>query len=285
LEHLESLRAAIKRGEYLPPISIVKAENDKPGQFYLVDGFHRWWAHRDCNQETIEATILEGQGFIDALVASGGVNLKHGLRLEEDQKIENAWRCLNLPETDHYRRMNREEAAAALGVSVETIKRMRQKIKQWAVARGAMDPALRGNAANEALLAYWNENPAVETWRMARRDGSVERKDPKWQERKTARAIAQVLTDFEAIFGPRVVKSALSSVGYHFHNVKAEQAMTNVRHSFSVTAKPIQEDDEVSLLAVDMDEFLEWQKQQDHFHEAPIATPYNDIGHTVERDF
>ena len=97
LEHLESLRAAIKRGEYLPPISIVKAENDKPGQFYLVDGFHRWWAHRDCNQETIEATILEGQGFIDALVASGGVNLKHGLRLEEDQKIENAWRCLNLP--------------------------------------------------------------------------------------------------------------------------------------------------------------------------------------------
>lgn len=129
LEHLEALKLVLKRGGALPPVLVVEAEDDKPGRFYLVDGYHRYLAHQGLNLEAIEACVLEGKGFVDALVAAGRANKDHGLRLTKDQKVENAWRNLNLPETDHYRRLNKTQAEAELGVDRETIKKMRQKVR------------------------------------------------------------------------------------------------------------------------------------------------------------
>jgi len=283
IEHLDSLKMVLKRGECLPPVLVVPAEDDTAGRFYLVDGYHRYWAHQGLNLEVIQALVLDGKGFADALVASGTANSNHGLRLTKDQKVENAWRCLNYPETDFYRRLNKTQAEAVLGTDRETIKKMRQKVRQRGVAAGLIDASLKGNAAAEALLAYWNDNPAPDTWRMARRDGSVERKNPHWQEKKAARALAQVLADFEAAYGADVAKKAINAVGFHLYNVKPAEGMDKVRRTFSVSAQPIPEDDEATLSAEDMAAFLDWQREQ-HFDFQP-QPHFNDTNHQLPSDF
>ncbi len=283
IEHLDSLKLALKRGEHLPPVLVVPAEDDNPGRFYLVDGYHRYWAHLGLNLEGIQALVLEGKGFADALVASGMANNDHGLRLTKDQKVENAWRCLNYPETDFYRRLNKTQAEAMFGVDRETIKKMRQKIRQSGIAAGLIDASLKGNAAEEALLTYWNDHPAPYTWRMARRDGSIERKNPHWQEKKAARALAQVLADFEAVYGADVAKKAINAVGFHLHNVKPVEGMDKVRRAFSVFAQPIPEDDEAILSVEDMDAFLGWQREQGF--DAQTQPHFNDTEHHLPSDY
>jgi len=283
IEHLDALRLAIKRGGVVPPVLVVEAEDSKPGHFYLVDGYHRYWAHQQLDLEVITANVLEGKGFADALVAAGRANKNHGLRLTKDQKVENAWRNLNLPETDYYRRLNKTQAEAELGVDRETVKKMRQKVRQRGIAAGCIDANLNGNAAEEALLTYWNDHPAPDTWRMARRDGSTERKNPAWQEKKAARALAQVLANFEAVYGAEVAKKALNAVGFHLHNVKPNEGMTKVRRAFSVSAQPIPDEDEASLSSEEMDAFLEWQRLQPF--DAPIQPHFNNTDHQLPSDF
>jgi len=283
LDHLGSLKHAIKRGAEIPPVRVIEAEDDKPGRFYLVDGYHRLWAYQGLNLKEIPATVLDGQGFAAALVEAGRANHSHGLLLTKDQKVENAWRCLNLQEADYYRRLNKTRAEAELGIDRETIKKMRQKVRQWGIQAGAIDPALRGKEAEEALLAYWNDNLAPDTWRMARRDGTAERKDPAWQEKKIARALAQVLVDFEAVFGAEVAKKAFGAVGYHLHNTKPADGMGRVRRSFSVHPQPRPSDDEVILSGDELEGFLEWQRQQPF--DTPAPTYFNDKDHQLPSDF
>lgn len=279
-EHLEDLKLAISRGEPLPPVSVVQAEDDKPDRFYLVDGYHRYWAHMSLNRGAIEAHVLDGKGFTDALIAAGRANKNHGLRLTKDQKTENAWRALNLPESDYYRSLNKTQAEAELGIDRETIKKMRQNVRQRGVERGLIDPHLKGRAAEEALLTYWNDNPCPETWRMARRGAEPERKDTKWQVKKAAQALAQVLVNFEAAFGPEVAKTALYEVGYHLHNIKPTEGMNKVRRAYSVAPQPILSEDEVTLSGAALDEFLEWQRQQDFGHQ-PLPA-FNDNEHSPD---
>lgn len=286
-EHLDDLKQAINRGDPLPPIRVVAAEDSKPNRFYLVDGYHRFWAHGMLNKDRISALVLEGSGFADALVAAGRANRDHGLRLTKDQKVENAWRSLNLPETDYYRRLNKTEAEAELGVDRETIKKMRQRIRQDGIERGLIDKDLRGKAAEEALLTYWNDHPDKYTWRLARRGGDGEFKDTKWQERKAAKALAQVLADYEGAFGPDVAKAGLQAVGLFLHNVKPDVGMLKLRQKYAVEPVPLQdEDDDYKDATVDMGEFLEWQAQQCPYTYEP-ASAFNDedSSHDLPSDF
>lgn len=284
-EHLEDLRLAISRGESLPPVLVVQAEDDKPNRFYLVDGYHRYWAHRVLNMESIGSCLLDGKGFTDALIASGRANKNHGLRLTKDQKTENAWRALNLPESDYYRRLNKTQAEGALGIDRETIKKMRQNVRQQGVERGRIDPGLKGKAAEEALLSYWNENPSPDTWRMARRGTGPERKDAKWQVKRVCLALAQTLTNYEAVYGPEVAKAALYEVGHHLLNIKPPEGMAKVRRAYSVAPQPIPSDDEVILSGTALEEFLEWQRQQDFGHQSPPAFNDHNPTHNLPSDF
>jgi uncharacterized ParB-like nuclease family protein/transposase len=284
IEHLDTLKLAIKRGEHLPPVSVIRAEPERGERFYLVDGFHRYWAHDQLKRETIEANILEGCGLVDALIASGKANQNHGLRLTKDERVENAWRCLNLAETDYYRSMNKTEAEAALGVDRETIKKMRQKVRQRGIAASSIDPALSGKAAEAALLEYWNENPAQETWRLARRDGTNERKDSRWQEKKAAREIAQLLANIAGAYGPEVAKKAMFDVGYHLHNLKATEGIDKLQRTFSVSPQPLPSDDEATLSAAELEDFLAWQKTQDFDYQPPSL--FNEADHlSTSSDF
>ncbi|SEL74444.1 ParB-like nuclease domain-containing protein [Atopomonas hussainii] len=274
-EHLDDLKQAISQGVRLPPVQVVKAEADKGGRFYLVDGFHRFWAHEQLKKKVIAAEVLDGCGIAHALIAAGRANLSHGLRLDKHQRAENAWRCLNLPESDHFRRLNKTEAAGALGVSSETIKKMRKNIRKRGVEAGLINSDLSGSAGEEALQAYWDEHPAPDTWRDARRGTTPTRKGDDWKVQRAGREIAQLLVSLAEAYGPEVMKSAHNAVGFHLRDLKPAEGVTKLTKAFSVTPKPLLSDDEAAISTEAMAGFLEWQQAQGFDHDPKSL--FNDV--------
>jgi hypothetical protein len=118
LEHLENLKdVLIDGGEFDDPILVYF-----DGEFYwLVDGFHR-----------LEATILSGRAFIDAIVESGdrtkaiedscGVNAKHGLPRTNADKRNSVNRLIALP---HWQQRSNREVARKCGVTHTFVNKIR----------------------------------------------------------------------------------------------------------------------------------------------------------------
>jgi uncharacterized ParB-like nuclease family protein len=71
LEYAEALRD----GAVFPPVVVVR----DGANLWLVDGFHRFHAHRSCGRETIAADVREGT-LRDAVLHSLSANAEHGLR-------------------------------------------------------------------------------------------------------------------------------------------------------------------------------------------------------------
>lgn len=71
LEYAEALRD----GAVFPPVVVVR----DGANLWLVDGFHRFHAHRRCGRETIAADVREGT-LRDAVLHSLSANAEHGLR-------------------------------------------------------------------------------------------------------------------------------------------------------------------------------------------------------------
>ena len=70
-EYAEAMRA----GEVFPPVVVYH----DGASYWLVDGFHRYHAHRRTNKDAIQADIREGT-LRDAVLYSLSVNVDHGLR-------------------------------------------------------------------------------------------------------------------------------------------------------------------------------------------------------------
>lgn len=71
LEYAEALRD----GAVFPPVVVVR----DGANLWLVDGFHRFHAHRRCGRETIAAEVRDGT-LRDAVLYSLSANVEHGLR-------------------------------------------------------------------------------------------------------------------------------------------------------------------------------------------------------------
>jgi len=66
---------AMRNGEAFPPVVVYH----DGASYWLVDGFHRYHAHRRTNKDAIESDIREGT-LRDAVLYSLSVNVDHGLR-------------------------------------------------------------------------------------------------------------------------------------------------------------------------------------------------------------
>ena len=66
---------AMRNGEAFPPVVVYH----DGASYWLVDGFHRYHAHRRTNKDAIQADIREGT-LRDAVLYSLSVNVDHGLR-------------------------------------------------------------------------------------------------------------------------------------------------------------------------------------------------------------
>lgn len=57
------------------------------GRFRICDGWHRLNAAKECKVADVDADVISGSEY-DALAMAMGSNLKHGLRLKPEEKIE-----------------------------------------------------------------------------------------------------------------------------------------------------------------------------------------------------
>lgn len=72
----------------LPPIEINQHN-------ILIDGYHRWTAHKKAEKETIEAVVIQTSSDNDLLAMSIEKNAKHGMQLSAEDKKKMAVRLYN----------------------------------------------------------------------------------------------------------------------------------------------------------------------------------------------
>ena len=63
--------------DVLPPITVMRVGKSR---LVLVDGFHRFYAHKRAGRDSIEIEIVEGSTIAEAQFAAARSNARHGLR-------------------------------------------------------------------------------------------------------------------------------------------------------------------------------------------------------------
>lgn len=96
--------------DVLPPIE-VNQHNE------LIDGFHRWTAHKKANAKLIPVTITETKSDVDLLALACDRNAKHGLQLSDSDKRKMAVR-LYAAGTG----MSKEEISRVLSVGPRSVR-------------------------------------------------------------------------------------------------------------------------------------------------------------------
>jgi len=115
-EYMEDMQA----GAEFPPVTVVH----DGATYWLVDGFHRFFAHRRLNRKEILAEVVTGE-WKDARWLSVAANKTHGLRRTNEDKAKAVTRALRLrPElSDH-------AIAEHVGVDHKTVCRHREMLEQ-----------------------------------------------------------------------------------------------------------------------------------------------------------
>jgi len=107
--HVQALVEARERGDILPPIEVYFDGDNR----WLVDGFHRFQAHKKMGLETMRARVLEGTQR-EAILASVGKNSNHGLPRTHADKRRAVSRLL---EDIEWRQWSDREIARLTGTS------------------------------------------------------------------------------------------------------------------------------------------------------------------------
>ncbi len=84
---IDEYREALKGGDTFPAVTVFFDGT----QYYLVDGYHRYYTYRLEHLEMIEAEIHQGS-LRDALLCSAATNQKHGMRRTNADK----WRAVQI---------------------------------------------------------------------------------------------------------------------------------------------------------------------------------------------
>lgn len=181
--------------EVLPPIEVNQHN-------ILIDGYHRWTAHRKAEVETIEVIVTETKSESELYGLSIKRNSNHGLQLSEDDKKSDARRLYNSGTG-----WSKEDIADILSVSKRTVnnylqdvdKQLREERKQKIfdlylacysqqeiaeiVGLSETDKSLRVSGKmedlpnNQKLLANFQEDyfkpPIYSVWSYAKKSNEV----------------------------------------------------------------------------------------------------------------
>jgi ParB-like chromosome segregation protein Spo0J len=80
-EVVDEYTEILREGGKLPPVKVFRVGSS----YYLVDGWHRYFAHKKAGLADIEVDVMEGT-IRDATLYAVGVNDDHGLRRSNDDK-------------------------------------------------------------------------------------------------------------------------------------------------------------------------------------------------------
>jgi len=114
---IEEYKDSILNEDELPPIEIF----DVDGKYYLIDGFHRYYAFKKLNRTSIPAHLTKGEHF-KAVQASLKANTAHGLRRTVPDKHNIIRKALDDIE---FGSMSDRELAFELKVSPVLVKKIR----------------------------------------------------------------------------------------------------------------------------------------------------------------
>lgn len=127
-EYMEAMQA----GAEFPPVTVVH----DGATYWLVDGFHRFFAHRRLNRKEILAEVVTGE-WKDARWLSVAANKTHGLRRTNEDKAKAVTRALRLrPELSNC------AIAEHVGVGEAMVRRYREILEQ----QKALNPSIAHNA-------------------------------------------------------------------------------------------------------------------------------------------
>jgi len=153
---------AMQGGVEFPPVDVVHDGS----AYWLVDGFHRFFAHKKLNRPKIKATVTTGLQS-EAQWRSLAANKSHGLRRTNEDKAKAVTRALKLRPA-----AGNPAIAEHVGVSVETVRRYRETLERQRAAQGAQIAASPATHLGRDGKRY----PARLTKRRgARRTGGIAR--------------------------------------------------------------------------------------------------------------
>lgn len=143
VDHIARLAQSIEAKGLERPLELVSmtdTEAKSTGQlFWLVGGHHRFAALELLMRQEAGAIILEGEGLHDARRQSYLQNAELFRQLEDDQRIDNAWRAINDPITNTFRGMTNKALAATFNITTRTIDRMHEVRRRWAAQHQDVD--------------------------------------------------------------------------------------------------------------------------------------------------
>lgn len=109
---------AITEGAKFPPVTVFH----DGAEYWLADGFHRFFAHKGIGVLDIPADVHQGTQR-DAILYSVGANAAHGLRRSNDDKRKAA---MTLLEDAEWAKWSDREIAKRCGVSNDFVSRLRK---------------------------------------------------------------------------------------------------------------------------------------------------------------
>ncbi len=137
-EKVEEYAEMILNGVEFDPIKVWK--NPKDSRYWVADGNHRIQAHLKAGKEVIKAKFIDCKDELDFRRKAIEYNLKHGIPLTREERIENA-RALYLQGDEP------EEIARLFGVSVRTV-------YNWIGDLKDKEKAEKENKKQEAIRLY-----------------------------------------------------------------------------------------------------------------------------------
>lgn len=112
---------ALNQGAEFPPVTVYHDGSD----YWLADGFHRYFAHKRAAKSEIAADVRTGT-LRDATLHSVGANDKHGLRRTNEDKRRAVMILLNDVEWSEW---SDSEIARRCGVSHQTVARIKNSLQ------------------------------------------------------------------------------------------------------------------------------------------------------------
>ena len=141
---------AIKCGAKFPPVTVFS----NGVEYYLVDGFHRYFAHKNAGGiDAIEAEVYEGTKR-DAILFSASVNGTHGLRLTNQDKRKHVLVLLNDGEWSQW---SNREIAKHCNVGHSFVDKLRKEIN------GELPTVGKTSAKPAQILEAENQEAAEQT--------------------------------------------------------------------------------------------------------------------------
>jgi ParB-like nuclease domain len=151
--HISKLAQSIGAEGLKSPLELVEMaghEVQQTGQrYWLVGGHHRFEALKLLKQPEASAVLLVGSGLHDARKHSYDQNDDIIVPLKDDQLLANAWRALNDPAHDDYRKKTIKAMATWARLTERTIDRMYEVRRRWAAREQDIDYHLKRSAAKE----------------------------------------------------------------------------------------------------------------------------------------